>query len=58
LERTPDKWSVFFEKIIERAADLGEVFNEVSIEVGKTDEALYFFEVLRNRPINNSFNLD
>jgi hypothetical protein len=48
LRRSSDKRNVFLEKIIERVANLGEVFNE----------ALYFFETFRNRPINDSFNFN
>jgi hypothetical protein len=53
-----DKRNVFFGKIMERTADFGEVFNEVSIEVSKADEALYFFKVFRDGPIDNGFNFD
>jgi hypothetical protein len=58
LRGAPDKWNIFLGKIMKEMADLGEVFNEVSVEVSKANEALYFFEAFRNRPINNSFNLD
>jgi hypothetical protein len=53
-----DKWNIFLEKIVEKMANLEEVFNEASIEVSKADEALYFFEAFRNGPINNSFNFN
>jgi hypothetical protein len=39
-------------------ADLREVFDEALIEVSKTNEALYFFEILKDRPIYDGFNLD
>jgi hypothetical protein len=55
LGGAPDKWNVFLEKIVERTADFGEVFNEVSIEIGKADEALYFFKAFRDGPIDNGF---
>jgi hypothetical protein len=58
LRGAPDKRNVFLEKIVERIANLREVFNEASIEVSKANEALYFFEAFRNRPINDGFNLD
>jgi hypothetical protein len=58
LGRAPDKWNIFLRKIIEGAADLGEIFDEASIEVGKANEALYFFEAFGDGPINDSFNLD
>jgi hypothetical protein len=58
LGEASDKWNIFLGKIVERAAYLGEVFDEASIEVGKPNEALYFFEVLGNGPINDGFNLD
>jgi hypothetical protein len=58
LRRAPNKWNVFLEKIVKGAADLGEVFDEVSIEVSKANEALYFFEAFGNRPVNDGFNLD
>jgi hypothetical protein len=53
-----DKWNIFLGKIVKRTANLGEVFDEASIEVSKANEALYFFKAFRNGPINNSFNLD
>jgi hypothetical protein len=43
---------------VERMAYFGEVFDEMSIEVGKPNDTSYFFEVFGNRPINNGFNLD
>jgi hypothetical protein len=43
---------------MKQVPDLGEVFNEVLIEVSKTNEALYFFEAFGNRPVDNSFDLD
>jgi hypothetical protein len=58
LGGAPDKRNIFLGKIVERAAYFGEVFDEASIEVSKANEALYFFEAFRNRPINDSFNLD
>jgi hypothetical protein len=53
LGGTPDKLNVFPGKTVERVTDLGEVFDEASIEVGKANEALYFFEAFRDGPINN-----
>jgi hypothetical protein len=44
--------------MIKRVANLGEVFDEVLIEVSKANEALYFFEAFGNRPVNDGFNLD
>jgi hypothetical protein len=58
LKRAPDKQNIFLRKFMERTADLREVFNEMSVEVGKTDKASYFFEIFRNGPINNGFNLN
>jgi hypothetical protein len=58
LGRAPNKQNIFLGKIIERTANLGEVFNEALIEVSKADEALYFFQAFENGPINNSFNLN
>jgi hypothetical protein len=58
LRGAPDKWNIFLGKIMKRTANLGEVFDEASVEVSKANEALYFFEAFRNRPINNGFNLD
>jgi hypothetical protein len=43
---------------MKRTTNLGEVFDEVLVEVSKADEASYFFKAFRNRPVNNSFNLD
>jgi hypothetical protein len=53
-----NKWNIFLGKIVKGTADLGEVFDETSIEVSKANEALYFFKAFRNRPIYHSFNLD
>jgi hypothetical protein len=58
LGGTLDKRNIFLGKIVEGTANLGEVFNEVLVEVSKADEALYFFEAFRNRPINDGFNFD
>jgi hypothetical protein len=58
LGKAPDKWNIFLGEIVERAADLGEVFNKALIEVSKANKALYFFEAFEDGPINNSFNLD
>jgi hypothetical protein len=58
LEGASDKRNIFFGKIMKGMADLGEVFDETSIEVSKATEALYFFEAFRNRPIYHGFNLD
>jgi hypothetical protein len=53
LGRAPDKRNVFLGKIVKRTAYLGEVFDEASVEVSKANEASYFFEAFRNRPIND-----
>jgi hypothetical protein len=58
LRGAPDKRNVFFGKIVEETADLGEVFDEALIEVSKANEASYFFEAFENGPINDGFNLD
>jgi hypothetical protein len=58
LGGAPDKWNILLGKIMKRAANLREVFDEASIEVSKANEALYFFEAFRNGPINDSFNLN
>jgi hypothetical protein len=58
LGRTPDKRNIFLGKIVKGMANLGEVLNEVSVEVSKANEALYFFKTFRNGPINNDFNFN
>jgi hypothetical protein len=58
LRRTPDKWNIFFGKIMKRVANLREVFDEVSIEISKANEALHFFKAFGNGPINNGFNFN
>jgi hypothetical protein len=58
LGRAPDKWNIFLRKIVKRAADFREVFDEASIEVSKANEALHFFEAFEDIPIDNGFNLD
>jgi hypothetical protein len=58
LEGVPDKQNVSLRKIVEKATNLGEVLDKASIEVGKANKALYFFEAFGNGPINNSFNFD
>jgi hypothetical protein len=58
LEGAPDKQNIFLGKIVERMANLEEVFNEASVEVSKANKASYFFEAFRDRPINNGFNLN
>jgi hypothetical protein len=58
LREAPDKLNIFLGKIVERMANLGEVFNRASIKISKANEALYFFETFKNRPIDDSFNLD
>jgi hypothetical protein len=58
LEGAPDKQNIFLRKIVKRSANLGEVFNKVSVKVGKADKASYFFEAFEDGPINDSFNLD
>jgi hypothetical protein len=58
LERAPDKQNVFLRKIMKRMADLGEVFNEVSIEVCKANETLHIFKAFGNGPINDGFDFN
>jgi hypothetical protein len=58
LGGAPDKRNIFLGKIMEEMTDFGEVFNEASIEVGKANEASYFFKAFRDGPIDNGFNLD
>jgi hypothetical protein len=58
LGRAPDKWNIFLGKIVERLANLEEVFNKASVKVGKANQALHFFKAFRDGPINNSFNFD
>jgi outer membrane receptor for monomeric catechols len=58
LRGAPDKRDVFLQKVVERTADFGEVFNEALIEIGKANEASYFFKAFRDGPIDNGFNLD
>jgi hypothetical protein len=53
-----DKQNIFLGKIMKRLANLGEVFNEALIEVGKANKALHFFKAFRDGPINDSFNLN
>jgi hypothetical protein len=57
-ERALDKQNVLLEKIVKWVADLGEVLDEALIEVGEANEALYFLEIFRDGPIDDSFNLD
>jgi hypothetical protein len=58
LEGALDKQNIFFRKIVEETADLEEVLNKALITVSKANKASYFFEVFRDGPIDNSFNLD
>jgi hypothetical protein len=58
LGGAPNKQNIFLGKIVERAADFGEVFDKASIEVSKANKALYVFKAFENRPINNGFNFD
>jgi hypothetical protein len=58
LGRAPDKRNVFLGKIVERLANLGEVFDEALVEVSKADKASYFFEVFGDRPIHDGFDFD
>jgi hypothetical protein len=58
LEEAPDKRNIFLRKIVKKTANLGEVFDEASIEVSKANKTLYFFKAFGNRPINNGFNFD
>lgn len=41
-----------------RSADLGEVFDEASVEVGEPDKASDFFEVLRCSSIRDGLHFD
>jgi hypothetical protein len=38
--------------------DLEEVFNEMLIEVCKTNETSNFLKIFRNRPINDNFDFN
>jgi hypothetical protein len=58
LEGAPDKRNVFLGKIVKEMANLGEVLDEVSVEVSKANEASYFFKTFGNGPINDGFNLN
>lgn len=40
-----------------RAADLGEVFNELLIEIGELNKALYIFEILWSVPVYDCLDL-
>jgi hypothetical protein len=42
LREAPDKQNIFLKKIVERLADLREVFNKALIEVFEANEALHF----------------
>jgi hypothetical protein len=58
LGGAPDKRNVFLGKIMKGTTNLGEVFDEASVEVGKADKASHFFEVFGDGPINDGFNFD
>jgi hypothetical protein len=58
LGGAPDKRNIFLGKIMKRAANLREVFDETLIEVSKANKALYFFEAFGDGPINDGFNFD
>ena len=56
--RPPQKGSILFGKIVQRASNLREVSDEPTIEVGELNEISNFFEVFGCRPGSDNFNFN
>ena len=54
--RPPKEGSILFGEIVQRASDLGKVFDKSTIKVGEPNETSDFFEVPGCRPGGDSFN--
>lgn len=54
----PYEGHIFLWEIVKQLADLGEVFDEASVEIGKPNETSDFFEGLGCSPIHNGLYLD
>ena len=46
LSVSPDEWDVFLGEVMQGSADLGEVLDEVSAEIGEPNEASNILKVL------------
>ena len=54
--RPPQEGSILFGEIVQRASDLGKIFDKSTIKVGKPDETSDFVEVFGRGPRGDSFN--
>jgi hypothetical protein len=58
LSRAPYKKHILLGEVVKWLAYLGEIFNKVSVEIGKPNETPDFFEFCGWRPILNGFHFD
>jgi hypothetical protein len=58
LCRAPYKEHIILGEVMKRPADLGEIFDEASVEIGKPNETPDFFEFCRWGPIADGFHFD
>ena len=54
----PDKLFIFASEVIERTRNVAEILDKGSVEIAKTQEALYILDCLRSGPFRDSLDFN